>query len=214
MQNNDHKKINFLSLKRRSLAGFTLIELMISIFIFALIMTSVVTIFTREIVAYRTAREVQKNLENAQFTLNFIAKTLRTSQVNDIEETKIYAYDHSQGKCFVFAFESAALTMQKEKDNSSMKAGECDTSGPPSGSMNSAVDLTIGEVTGRFDGKMTAGSRSASNCGDVNCVTVGAITTSLVITPEGGVSNGNKSEKLYIQSTVSLRDYPNAGISL
>lgn len=61
--------------------GFTLVELMVSIFIFLIIMTAIVGIFARQIQAYRYARVSQGDLENAQFAMNYIAKTLRTATV-------------------------------------------------------------------------------------------------------------------------------------
>lgn len=202
--------------KRQQKKAFTLIELMISVFIFLLIMTATVTIFTREITAYRVARETQKNLENAQFTLNFMSKVLRTSEVNDISSTEVYAYDHSQNKCFVFKFEGDQLTMNKQLDGTTMLAGDCvDNDDFPSGKMQTtAISLTIGKVTGSFGGKE---SRDGTESGfdDVDDVNVGAVTTMLVIEPSGGArDNLGNAEKVYIQSTSSLRDYTKAGLAL
>ncbi len=61
--------------------GFTLIEMMISIFIFAIIMTSVASIFAKQVSVYKKARIIESDLENAQFALNYVSKTLRTSSV-------------------------------------------------------------------------------------------------------------------------------------
>lgn len=197
--------------KIRKKKGFTLVELMVSVFIFLMIMTATVTIFTREITAYRIARETQKNLENAQFTLNFIAKTLRTSQVNTLEEDELYAYDHSQGKCFIFTFDGDALKMARQTDSTTMTATACskDNVSFPSGDMDSPIELTIGDVTGAFYGKK---SDDGTQYSDVNTAGVGAVTTVLLITPEGGARG--HSEEIPVQTTVSLRDYAKAGLAI
>ena len=56
-------------------------EMMVSIFIFLLMMTAIVQIFAQQIRAYRHARTVQGDMENAQFAMNYISKTLRTATV-------------------------------------------------------------------------------------------------------------------------------------
>jgi prepilin-type N-terminal cleavage/methylation domain-containing protein len=71
----------FLNKKNKTKKGFTLIEMMISIFIFAIMMTSIVGIFARQISSYKQTRIMANDLENAQFALNYIAKTLRTASI-------------------------------------------------------------------------------------------------------------------------------------
>lgn len=61
--------------------GFTLIEMMVSIFIFAIMMTAISGIFARQISSYKQTRLMAGDLENAQFALNYIAKTLRTASI-------------------------------------------------------------------------------------------------------------------------------------
>ncbi|MEN8252644.1 MAG: prepilin-type N-terminal cleavage/methylation domain-containing protein, partial [Patescibacteria group bacterium] len=68
-------------IKKKRKKGFTLIEMMISIFIFALMMTAVAGIFARHIIAYKQTRLMANDLENAQFALNYLAKTLRTASI-------------------------------------------------------------------------------------------------------------------------------------
>lgn len=209
------KKKNSLLDREMRFRGFTLVELMVSVFIFLMIMTATVTIFTREITAYRVARETQKNIENAQFTLNFIAKVLRTSQVNTLSTTEIYAYDHSQAKCFIFTFEDDALKMQRQTDGTDlMTATACskDNDSFPSGDMDLSVPLTIGEVQGTFHGKKSSDGLEYDR---VSTAGVGAVTTSLVIEPQGGArSNVGNVEKVFIQTTSSLRDYSQAGLTI
>ena len=70
-------KKNFSKTKK----GFTLVEMMVSIFVFAIMMTAIAGIFARQISSYKQTRIMANDLENAQFALNYIAKTLRTSSI-------------------------------------------------------------------------------------------------------------------------------------
>jgi len=117
--------------------GFTLIEMMVSIFIFAIMMTSIAGIFARQISSYKKTRIMANDLENAQFALNYIAKTLRTSSIigegtsaggtalldkqqngaeweNDFwatpinEDKGLIVYDFSQEACIIFTFRDSA----------------------------------------------------------------------------------------------------------
>jgi prepilin-type N-terminal cleavage/methylation domain-containing protein len=124
--------------KIKTKKGFTLIELMISIVIFLVMMVLVVEIFAKQVVTARHARVLQRNIEDAEFAMNYINKTLRTSTLpvsadegntytnpDDPSQTitseksdqkpgthyakKIYAYDYSQNKCFKFEFKDGKL---------------------------------------------------------------------------------------------------------
>lgn len=112
--------MNFIKKRQK---GFTLVELLVSIFVFMIIMSIVIEIFGKQVVVARNARVLQRNIEEASKAMNYLAKTLRTSTLpneNNKGEFKpsalaqnsqtkyvqtIYAYDYSQGTCFKFAFE-------------------------------------------------------------------------------------------------------------
>ncbi len=72
---------NMIFQQNKTKKGFTLLEMIVSIFIFAIIMTSVASIFARQIASYKQARTMEGDLENAQFALNYISKTLRTASI-------------------------------------------------------------------------------------------------------------------------------------
>lgn len=59
--------------------GFTLVEMIIAVFIFLMVILALVTIFAAQMRAYKHARSAQVDLENAQFALNYLGKTLRTA---------------------------------------------------------------------------------------------------------------------------------------
>lgn len=61
--------------------GATLLEVIISIFIFSLIMVSIMQIFGSSFLIYRKARITQKNVEEGQHVINEMTKVLRTSSI-------------------------------------------------------------------------------------------------------------------------------------
>ena len=69
----------------RTQKGFTLVEMMVSVFIFMIIMTAIVGVFARQINAQKKARIMEGDLENAQFALNYISKTLRTATIIGVD---------------------------------------------------------------------------------------------------------------------------------
>ncbi len=121
--------MKFLAKKQK---GFTLIELMVSIFIFLIIVALVIEIFGKQVVVSRHARILQRNIDDAEFAMNYLAKTLRTSTLPTSPEGEdgsanqnlgtayvqtLYAYDYSQGKCFKFAFEDDSLIVYSVEGN-------------------------------------------------------------------------------------------------
>jgi len=91
--------------------GFTLIEVLVSIFIFSLLMIVAFNFFGSSIFGYRNSKSIQKDLESAQYAMNIITKTLRTSKVIDSNSNMIRVYDYSRitGKCILYQFSGNKL---------------------------------------------------------------------------------------------------------
>jgi len=89
--------------------GFTLVETMLAVFIFTLSMALLSSIFASFMKNYSVVKKNQKNLENAQYALNLMQKTIRTSVLAntgaqgkidfDAEGKMLKMYDESQSKC-------------------------------------------------------------------------------------------------------------------
>lgn len=71
--------------RRTSTRGFTLVEMIIAVFIFLMVILALVTLFAAQMRAYIHARSGQKDLENAQFALNYLGKSLRTATLVGVE---------------------------------------------------------------------------------------------------------------------------------
>lgn len=200
--------------------GFTLVEMLISVFIFVIVMTATVTVFVKQSSAHRYGRTVQKNLENAQFAFNFVAKTLRTSAVaagsyggaNEFtahqSTDEIYVYDFSQAACFHFYFVGDALRYQKVPlvISGSGEVEQCGQVDIYSGV--SEVGLTTGNIFGgSFDYRPSARAEVTIDTNgivtydtppSIGRVTVAAQLEDLTTT----------TGQVQLQTSVSLRDYP------
>lgn len=215
--------------------GFTLIEMIISIFIFLIMMIAIVQIFAQQIQAYRHARSVQNDMENAQFAMNYIAKTLRTATVlggtsvgdlrdymqsngdfdlQDIQTGEgLIVYDFSQEKCVQFTFRGphgtypdAALWVVNNSGTISYdEIDECLDVTNYDYTSNEKR-LTTGDVTGTFQ---VAPTRYQNVRGSRQTDTIGRVTTAMKVLPgEGKLQRGTTPVPIYLQTTASLRDYP------
>ncbi len=181
---------------KRVKKGFTLVELIMAIFVFSLLMTAVTGIFVKLYWSYRNAKAIQRDAENAQFALNMMAKTLRTSRIiipatNSSAAADITVYDYSRPsfKCIRYRFNAGSL-----------QTGSFDAADEASCSVSdqNLAPMTTGIVTGQFN--IIQNSVSA----------VGKVTISMEVCPPGGCSGGDISDRVRIQSAVSLRNYTEA----
>ncbi|HHH12381.1 MAG TPA: type II secretion system protein [Candidatus Moranbacteria bacterium] len=103
------------SVREKQKRGFTLIEMLLSIFIFSVLMLTVAGIFGNAIAAYKYAKGTQRSLEEAQFAMNRIAKTLRTATVKSSGSAKaVEVYNYSEGKCVRYEITSAGEVTEKK----------------------------------------------------------------------------------------------------
>ena len=185
------RKIQMSNVKKQ---GFTLLEALVAVFIFALMMTAVSGIFAKIIQTHRDARNVQENLESAQYAMNLMAKTLRTSSIDDTVGSPapapngILLYDYSQSKCIMYTFNGTEVRSQKSSIAAFSDITDCYAA---NGATYSPSNVIAKNVDGKFD--YTASSAST---------TMGKVTVSMTI------SQGDDAAR--IQSSVSLRDYNQA----
>ena len=184
------------SLGIRSRQGFTLIEAMISVFIFVILMLAITSIFTNAFAGYRNTRAIQRDLENAQYALNAMAKELRTSTVaypvgTTTELDEVLFYDRSQDMCIKYRVRDGFLGIAKQF-NPTGDPDECTATYHP----GNPVPLTTGNVVGKF-------LITSSDFGPP--ARMGKVTISLEIS-EGPEHTAR------IQTTTSLRDYGIAGL--
>lgn len=175
---------------RKKLRGLSLIEVMVSMGIFSLMMVTVAGIFSSSVQSARANRNIEHDLENAQFVMNDIAKQLRTSTVVDSSSAAVRFYDYSQGKCVEYRRNSGSNFIERA---SATTTRELCVPGLNLGIFSSA---TTGDVVPVF-----AVIPSVLN------TTVGRVTMVFVVKEKSA-----SERSVRVQTTVSLRDYVESGV--
>jgi len=173
----------------------------VAVFIFALVASAASGIFVKMIQSYRYAKVVQRDLESAQYAMNLMAKTLRTSSIDDSpagpmpNDFDILTYDYSQGKCIEYAFDSFNHRVYSQKATLAAfnDITDCYVA---NGAVYSPPSIIAEKVDGRFDYSASSDLPGSE--------AMGKVTISMT------VKSGNRDTN--IQSSVSLRDYSEAGI--
>jgi Tfp pilus assembly protein PilV len=176
--------------------GHTFIEMIIAMFISVLIMVAVSAVFSRFLLSYRSAKGIQRDLEGAQYSMDLLAKNLRTSSVVSSGTNEIKFYNYSGPSCIDYKVIQNKLQMASATDNSNDQTDKkvwcrdlplsnfSDINGPTVNNLNFSVTLT--------------------SLGSTN--TIGRVTISMEICSNASCS-GSQNDKARIQTTVSLRDY-------
>lgn len=185
------KYLSFRHLYRSSQRGFTLTEVLVAMFVFSIMMAAVSQVFSTTFTAYRNVRAIQRDIDNAQYSLNILAKELRTSSVVSTNGTVsvVKFYDHSQGKCFQYQINQNKLQVAST-DPVPDSVGGCIAT-----TFSSFTDISTGVITGAF--RVTSSTTTPSS--------VGKVTMSLDIS-EGSDHHAK------IQTSVSLRDFSLSGL--
>ena len=102
--------------KNKTKKGFSLVETLVAVSIFSFLMVTIVGVFSNLLKNYTIAKKTQKNIENAQYAMNLIAKTIRTSNVPAIgapySMTTFGVFDYSQGECIQYEYDSLNKKIQ------------------------------------------------------------------------------------------------------
>ncbi|MCW1888557.1 MAG: prepilin-type N-terminal cleavage/methylation domain-containing protein [Candidatus Moranbacteria bacterium] len=175
--------------------AFSLVEVIISLFIFTIIMMAASQIFAQTFAGYRYTRNLQRDIENAQFIMAILSKELRTSTVVEPDgistaATSVQFFDHSQQRCIKYRISGGVVEVASQ---SVASANVCNGTNFSAGNY---ATVSTGTVTGSFDITQSASSPRR----------VGKVTMALLI--KEGVHEAS------IQTSVSLRDYGPEGSNL
>lgn len=178
--------------------GFTLLELLISVFIFSLVMVIVTSLFTRIVAFNKRSRSIQQNMEDVRFAMELMAKTVRTSSVVscnnfnhpicNAQESSIEVYDYSQNKCIRFYLKSKRIRM----DSAATDRANC-----RSGVTLTGIDLVDNFVM-NLDFRATKTDNASSQ--------VGKVTISAEVCSTASCT-GVENDRANLETTLSLRDY-------
>ena len=179
----DSKNVCHMSKK-----GFSLIEVLIAIFIFILTITMLAGSFSSFFKNYTNSKKMQKDVENAQYAMNLMAKTIRTSSVPNASGSmgtfRIFDYSHPTDNCIEYKYASSMITVSSVTKTDPT---ECNAA-----SMPAAAALTSNNITGAY---VLATPTSGSTLGKVT----------VVLSVQDQSSTVNKPYAIPIQMSVSLR---------
>lgn len=188
--------------------GTSFIEIIIAVFIFSLLMTVVSMIFLSIFSGYKNAKVIQADLENAQYAINLMSKSLRTSSIVSCDGNSscspnssysgVRIYDYSQRKCISYVFRNNTI----EHSSASAPANSVD---PKTWCLNYSLPSYNKLISNNNTRGLFYATQSVSGSG------VGRITISTEICATTNCS-GSEKDKVRIQSTVSLRDYGEIGL--
>lgn len=183
------------NVSRRS-KGFSLLELLIALFIFSIVVSGVTTYFARIVQTNQNSKRLQQNLEDTRFAMSRMTKTLRTSViikpiVNGRRES-VRVYDYSQEKCLEYEFGTNSLVERVSSSSPGPGVPEkswCDTLSVSGGdfSENQLISISDASLSGMFS--VVPSSTSFA----------GRVSMKVTIT--------RKNNSSTVQSTVSLRNF-------
>jgi prepilin-type N-terminal cleavage/methylation domain-containing protein len=169
----ERKKIK----KKTKLAGFSMLEMIVAIFIFAMIMTVAISVFVASYRGQKKAKEIQQGMENSRVAIELMAKNIRMGRIDSNTAASISFYNYSQGKCIKYEFSSGEIKTGETNPDGDYNCG------PISAGNKLVADLVLESLN------FNVVKSSAS--------VVGRVTISLKL----------KNSTEPIQTTVSLRDY-------
>ncbi|MEI7749486.1 MAG: type II secretion system protein [Candidatus Moraniibacteriota bacterium] len=172
-------------MRKKNLRGFTLIELIVSMGVFIVMITTVSATFASGFASYGNARDLERDVESAQYAMNTLAKYLRTSTIIDSTPSSVVFYDYSSNRCFEYEITGAGVLQARMKDIVSYS--QCSVS-----VLGSPFDLTTGYVSGEF--VVDPSVKSPKHMGRVT------LYLDIRKSPTSTMSAN-------VQTTVSLRDY-------
>lgn len=98
-------------------SGFSLVESMIAVFIFSLVAIMLTGVFSGFLKSYKSAKKAQRSAESAQYAINLMAKSIRSSTfapgvtfgpMNQV----MRMFDKSRSQCVVYKYAYGAGVLQ------------------------------------------------------------------------------------------------------
>lgn len=181
-------------------------EALIAIAVFSVVMVSIVGIFSNFLKNSVATKKAQRNAESAQYVLNLMAKTIRTSTLPIsatptipapfYDLTQLTMFDNSHNQCVIFKYDSADGKLKMATDSTAPSIDKCNPTDAPG--LNTFSDLTKpGEISNvLFTGTPTTAPDLAATTPTASII--GRVSMAINIP-------GNEASSK-IQTTVSLRE--------
>ncbi len=173
--------------KTKKMAGYSFMEILISMAIFSLITITVVSLFAASYRSQKKSKDIQQKMEDSRVAIEMMAKNIRMGTIDSASgsQNNISFYNYSQNKCVYYGISDDNKIEMGEILGSRQSLPSC------SGLVYPLSDLIAGGfVEGlKFD-------IIKSNQNPVSLV-VGKVTISIKLLNSADL----------VQTTVSLRDY-------
>ena len=121
-------KMNIKKEKYFSREGFTLVELIIAIFIFSIVLVAIVSVFVSTLRSYQKARSVKILKESSEYALSLIAKDVRMGKIeknssySNGNKKSVFMVTRNRNQvkvCYVFSADNAKLSVFENTTNCS-----------------------------------------------------------------------------------------------
>lgn len=93
--------------------GFSLVETLIALLVFSFIIVMLMGSFSSLLKNYANVKKTQRGMESAQYVINLMAKTIRSSVINptfpSTAQSQIIMFDNSRSLCVVYKYEAGVL---------------------------------------------------------------------------------------------------------
>ncbi len=176
--------------KKQNNKGFTLIEIIVSSSILAVIFIGIIIFGVNMIRSYQRSQALKSTIEDARYAIEILNKTIRTSHKIDGGGSEIFILDNVDNQSHCYKFENNKLKRKIGPDT----ASNC-------GDISEAFTDIVGsdeiKVVGTFKLKET----------DRAAFERGFIRTNLKLSYTATAQDNFQNDEVIIQSSVSLRDY-------
>lgn len=173
--------------KKITKKGFSLIEILVAVFIFTLTMVLLTGTFSGFLKNYATEKRLQRDIENAQHSINIMAKSIRESAVVSTASFPLNTYNYAEDKCVQYRFNSNKIQLGTIVPTTSGDPSSCVFGSIPAASF---VDVTSDSIV-----NASINATATSSSGEY-----GRVTIALYFKDSGSATVG-----FPIQMSISLR---------
>lgn len=194
--------------KNKNRKGFSFVEILIAIFIFCLVMTSVITIFLKIVDAQKRAVSMQRNLESAKFALEEMSKIIKASQIISCNKNPSSSCSTPINSIEMFNYSQKRCIQYKKSTESGSGKAIFETASYPKDSPGECIDSFTDHANIIGNTTVNNSFLEKINFNVTNEIKPGRVTVSMEVCSDyrGRGCTSGKSNKFFIQTTASLRN--------
>ncbi len=172
--------------QNKKYAAFSMVELMISIFILSLITLTSVAVFANIVWARKNSLKISNDIETGREAIQIMAKNIRMSSNLDGNTSTIYFFSEPTMQCISYKFDTNAKILKSALRTRPDATDEDCSPGHIGAYSYNAITSTSMKAVGSFIVKKT----------DTAAKVVGSVTVVMMV-----------DEKYSLQTTISIRNF-------